>query len=78
MLVLTRKKDQQIVIDDVIRVTVIAIEGNRVRLGFEAPLDVKIDREEVHRRSTEAVSEGTAIGSTFDCADSGRGVVLQL
>ncbi len=48
MLVLSRKVDEQIIIGDNIRVTVVSIRGNQVRLGFEAPPSVPIFREELH------------------------------
>jgi carbon storage regulator len=47
MLVLSRKVDEQIIIGEHIRVTVVSIRGNQVRLGFEAPHDVPIFREEL-------------------------------
>jgi carbon storage regulator len=47
MLVLTRKIGETIVIDQHIRVTVLDIRGNQVRLGFAAPDSVKIQREEL-------------------------------
>jgi carbon storage regulator len=47
MLVLSRKVDEQIIIGDNIRVTVVSIRGNQVRLGFEAPPSVPIFREEL-------------------------------
>src|SRR5580704_14742366 len=47
MLVLTRKVGEQIVIDDNIRVTVLAINGHSIRLGFTAPPDVSIFRQEL-------------------------------
>ena len=47
MLVLSRKVDEQIIIGDQIRVTVVSIRGNQVRLGFEAPHDVSIFRKEL-------------------------------
>lgn len=56
MLVLSRKCGETIVIDDRIRVTVEAIEGGRVRLSFEAPDDVKIDREEIWMRKRLGVT----------------------
>ena len=50
MLVLTRRIDEQIVIDDEITVTVVAIRGDKVRLGISAPPSVRVDRSEVHER----------------------------
>jgi carbon storage regulator len=47
MLVLSRKVNEQIVIGDNIRVTVVSIRGNQIRLGFEAPPEVLIFREEL-------------------------------
>lgn len=47
MLILSRRIDEVVVIDHRIRVRVLSISGDRVRLGFEAPKDVPIDREEV-------------------------------
>jgi carbon storage regulator len=49
MLVLTRKAKESIVINGDIIVTVVSIAGNKVRLAFSAPPDVRIDREEIHR-----------------------------
>src|SRR3954447_22719276 len=50
MLVLTRGKDETIVIDGCIRVTILGLKGNQVRLGISAPASVRVDREEVHDR----------------------------
>jgi carbon storage regulator len=47
MLVLSRKIGEEIVIGDNIRITVVAIRNNHVRLGFEAPQDVSIYRSEI-------------------------------
>ncbi len=47
MLVLTRKAGEKIVIDNHIVVQVIRIDGNRVRIGIEAPSDVNIRRQEL-------------------------------
>jgi len=47
MLVLSRKVGESIVINDTIRVTVLAVRANQVRLGFAAPGDVAIYREEL-------------------------------
>lgn len=48
MLVLSRKKNERIVIGDNVVITVVEIRGDRVRLGIEAPQEVPIHRSEVH------------------------------
>ncbi len=48
MLVLSRKKNESIIISDTITVTVIEIRGDKVRLGIEAPKDVSVHRREVY------------------------------
>ncbi|MBX7167656.1 MAG: carbon storage regulator [Pirellulales bacterium] len=47
MLVLSRRKGETIVIDNDIRVTVLEVKGNRVKLGVEAPSGIRIARHEV-------------------------------
>jgi carbon storage regulator len=53
MLVLTRKVGEKVVIDGRITVTVLSVDGNKVRIGVTAPPQVRIDREEVHRQRME-------------------------
>lgn len=48
MLVLSRKKNESIVVNDSIVITVVEIRGDKVRLGIEAPREVPIHRSEVH------------------------------
>ena len=50
MLVLTRKVGEQIIIGDDIRLTIVAINGDRVRLGIDAPKETVVDRQEIHQR----------------------------
>jgi carbon storage regulator len=47
MLVLTRKKDQTIMIGDNIEITVVDIQGDQVRIGIDAPKNLPIHRKEV-------------------------------
>lgn len=47
MLVLSRQKDESIVIADVVVVTVVDVRGDRVRLGIEAPREIDVHRKEV-------------------------------
>lgn len=58
MLVLTRKVGQKIVIDDAICITVVAIQGAKVRLGVTAPPDIRVDRSEIHERRWETATSG--------------------
>jgi len=50
MLVLSRKRGESIVIGNGITVTVVDVKGDRVRLGFEAPVEVPIHRKEIQQR----------------------------
>lgn len=49
MLVLSRKQDEKIIIGDSITLMVVSIQGDKVRLGIEAPKTVSIHREEVYQ-----------------------------
>lgn len=57
MLVLTRKKDESIVIADTIVITVIEVVGNKVKIGIQAPRDVRVDRQEIY----EAIMAGSPV-----------------
>ena len=48
MLVLSRKKDESIVINNDIVITIVEIRGDKVRLGIVAPKDVPVHRQEVY------------------------------
>jgi len=50
MLVLTRRVGEEIIIDGDIRITVVAISGERARLGISAPPSVRVDRLEIYER----------------------------
>ncbi len=50
MLVLSRKSGEAIVIADNITVTVLGVQGGRVKLGFSAPSEMPIHREEIRAR----------------------------
>lgn len=57
MLVLSRKKNESIVIDGAVTITVVEVRGDKVRLGIQAPRDVPIHRSEVYeaiKRAMEA------------------------
>ena len=48
MLVLSRQRDESIIIGDNITVTIVDIRGEKVRLGIDAPTEVPVHRREVH------------------------------
>ena len=48
MLVLSRKPNESVIIGDDIKVTIVEIRKGQVRLGFEAPRDVPVHREEIY------------------------------
>ncbi len=50
MLVLTRRVSETIMIGDDVRVTVVGVKGNQVRLGITAPAVVAVHREEIYKR----------------------------
>jgi carbon storage regulator len=57
MLVLSRKKNESIVINDEIRIVVVEIRGDKVRLGVEAPREVPVHRREVYEAIQRSNSE---------------------
>jgi carbon storage regulator len=50
MLVLSRKPNESVCINDNVVVTVVSIQGDRVRLGIEAPREMPVHRKEVYER----------------------------
>lgn len=47
MLVLTRREGETLIINDDIKVTVLSIKGNQVRIGIDAPQEIPVHREEL-------------------------------
>jgi carbon storage regulator len=60
MLVLSRKKDESIVINNDITIVVVEIRGDKVRLGVEAPKEVPVHRREVF----EAIARGESLDAS--------------
>lgn len=48
MLILTRRIGETIVINDDIRITIVSVRGNQIRVGIQAPREVPVHREEVY------------------------------
>lgn len=64
MLVLSRKKNESIVINNDITVVVVEIRGDKVRLGVEAPKEVPVHRREVYDAIKRSENEGTPENET--------------
>jgi carbon storage regulator len=60
MLVLSRKVGEEIVIGDNIRVRIVSVQGNQIRLGFDAPREVSIQRAELLERAEREAAARTA------------------
>ena len=50
MLILTRKKGEQLMIGDEIVITIVDVKGPQIRVGIEAPKSIPVHREEVYLR----------------------------
>jgi carbon storage regulator len=72
MLVLGRKQGESIRIDEGIVVTIVGIQGNRVRLGINAPENVRVVRSELEVRSPE--SADSSAGRPVKAQTVGRSV----
>jgi carbon storage regulator len=59
MLVLSRKAQEEIMIGDDIRITVVEVAPGRVKLGITAPRSVRVDRGEIHTRKQQEDAEST-------------------
>ena len=66
MLVLSRKKNESIVINEDIVVTIVEIRGDKVRLGIDAPRDIPVHRREV----LEAILREQQLADAGSASDS--------
>ncbi|MCR9201850.1 MAG: carbon storage regulator CsrA [Planctomycetaceae bacterium] len=57
MLVLSRQRDETIIIGDSIRITIVEVRGDKVRIGIDAPKDVAVHRQEVYDAIKREVEE---------------------
>ena len=64
MLVLSRQRDESIIIGDDIVLTVVDIRGDKVRLGITAPKDVPVHRQEVYDAIRRASEDGSDSGTS--------------
>jgi carbon storage regulator len=66
MLVLSRQRDESIIIGDNIVVTIVDVRGDKVRLGIEAPREVSVHRREVY----EAIQRENQLASKIQLDDA--------
>jgi carbon storage regulator len=65
MLVLSRHRDESIIIGDNIVITVVDVRGDKVRLGIDAPTDIPVHRQEVYEAiQRERQAQGSAAKGT--------------
>ncbi len=60
MLILTRRISESIIIGDNVKITVLGVKGNQVRLGIDAPKDLSVHREEIYERIKHEKEDGVA------------------
>ena len=64
MLILTRRISESVIIGDDVKITVLGVKGNQVRLGIDAPKSVSVHREEIYERiQKEKLGKTTEEGS---------------
>lgn len=62
MLVLSRNIGEEIIIGDGVRVCILAVEGTKVRVGVDAPEEVRVDRREIWERRRQFVEVPAPVG----------------
>ena len=65
MLILARKENQSIIIDDKIEVTILNIKGDHVKIGINAPVNIKVFRKEIYDEIQAANIEAARINPDF-------------
>jgi carbon storage regulator len=70
LLVLTRKRNQSLAIGEDVKITILSVEGDQVRIGIEAPRSVRIFRSELIVETGE--ENQIAAKSTFEFPDLGK------
>lgn len=69
MLVLTRKKDQSIIINENIEITILEVQGDQVRIGINAPKSISVHRKEVFLQIAEENKKASLINVEINLND---------
>lgn len=69
MLVLTRKKDQSIIINENVEITILEVQGDQVKIGIDAPREITIHRKEVFMQIAEENKKAAEINPGINLND---------
>jgi len=78
MLVLSRQKDESIIIGDDVEVTIVDVRGDKVRLGINAPRSISVHRKEIYEaiqreKAEKQAADSKAASGDADTGDAGDG-----
>ncbi|MBR6390910.1 MAG: carbon storage regulator CsrA [Lachnospiraceae bacterium] len=70
MLALSRKKNEALIINNNVEITILEVKGDQVKVGIEAPREIPVYRKEVYLQIQEANKESSDVASAVDALKS--------